>query len=343
MRALLTGGTGFIGSAVARAAANEGYQIRVLVRSSSDRTNLRSQNVELAIGDLTHRPSLVAALSGCEALFHLAADYRLWARQPADLFKINVEGTRNLMLAALDAGVRRIVYTSSVATIGFSDNGPATEETPIGAADLIGPYKQSKYEAERVVLDLIHRQGLPAIIVNPSTPVGAGDIKPTPTGRIIVEAAAGRMPVFVDTGLNIVPVEDVARGHLLAFAKGRIGQRYILGGEDLPLSQILAEIAWLYERRPPRMKLPHTTVLPFAVLSEAWCRIAGGEPFATVDGLKMARKRMFFSPAKAQRELGYSFGSVSAALFAATSYFASRGYCPPPRRPAPVTLAPMTA
>src|SRR6266849_4236089 len=242
---LVTGATGFVGSAVARALLKAGHPVRVLARPHSDRRNLAGLAVEIAEGSLEHPESLGAAVAGCRYLFHVAADYRLWVPDPAPMFRANVGGTRALMLAALDAGVERIVYTSSVAVLGIVRGGVADEETASRAADMIGPYKLSKFQAEAAVRELIEERGLPAVIVNPSTPIGPGDIKPTPTGRLIVEAARGRMPGFVDTGLNLAHVDDVAVGHLLAAKSGQIGRRYILGGENLRLAEILSEIASL--------------------------------------------------------------------------------------------------
>src|SRR5215203_523077 len=235
---LVTGATGFVGSAVARTLIKSGQRVRVLARPHSDRRNLDGLAVEIAEGSLED-PTSLAAAAGCRYLFHVAADYRLWVPDPAAMFRANVEGTRALMLAALAAGVERIVYTSSVAVLGIVPGGLADEETPSRAGDMIGPYKLSKFRAEEAVRELIEEQGLPAVIVNPSTPIGPGDIKPTPTGRLIVEAARGRMPVFVDTGLNLAHVDDVALGHLLAARSGQVGRRYILGGENLDLAAIL--------------------------------------------------------------------------------------------------------
>ncbi len=326
MTVLVTGATGFVGAAVARHLCRAGRRVRVLVRASSRRTNLEGLEVETVTGDLADPTSLAEAVAGCDALFHVAADYRLWVPDAEAMFAVNVEGTRRLMLAALDAGMKRIVYTSSVATLGLRPDGEADETTPVGYQDMIGPYKQSKYLAEAEVRRLVHERDLPAVIVNPSTPVGAGDVRPTPTGRMIIEAARGRMPVYVDTGLNIVHVDDVAQGHLLAFDKGRTGERYILGGDNLGLGEILAIIAGFTERRPPRTKITPSAVMPVAILSEIWCRLVGGEPFATVDGIRMARKRMFFTSAKARTELGYASRPAAAALGDAVAWFRSHGY-----------------
>lgn len=325
---LVTGATGFVGAAVSRKLLEAGRRVRVLIRGGGDRTNLDVPAIDIVTGDLTDADSLRHAVRGCEGVFHVAADYRLWVRDPAAMFAANVEGTRMLMRAALDAGVARVVYTSSVATLGIRAGEVSDEETPVSFADMIGPYKQSKFLAEVEVRRMVAEDGLPAVIVNPSTPVGPGDVKPTPTGRMIVEAAAGRMPAFVDTGLNVVHVDDVAVGHILAFERGTLGERYILGGDDMTLAAILAEIAALSGRKPPRIKLPHGAVMPLAYAAEAWCRLAGGEPFATVDGVKMARKRMFFSSTKAQAELGYRARPARDALADAIADFRRRGLCP---------------
>ena len=323
---LVTGATGFVGAAVARALVRTGQKVRVLARPSSDRRNLQGLGVEVVEGSLDDPPSLAAAVQDCRYLFHVAADYRLWVPDPAAMFRVNVEGTRELMLAAFAAGVERIVYTSSVAVIGPVNGGLADEETPSTAADMIGPYKLSKFEAEAAVRELVAERGLPAVIVNPSTPVGPGDVKPTPTGRMIVEAARGRMPVFLDTGLNIAHVEDVALGHLLAAREGQIGRRYILGGENLGLGEILHEISRVTGRRAPTVKVPHAAVLPLAAGAEALARWTGREPFATVDAVKMAKKKMFFSSARAIEELGYAPRPAEQAIADAIAWFRKNGY-----------------
>jgi dihydroflavonol-4-reductase len=279
--------------------------------------------VELVEGDLRQASTLAAACAGCSALYHVAADYRLWTRDPRELYASNVEGTRNLMRAALGAGIPRIVYTSSVATLGLhADGSPASEESPVGLANMIGHYKRSKFLAERAVDELVAREGLPAVIVNPSTPVGPHDVKPTPTGRMIRDAAAGHIPAYVDTGLNIVHVEDVARGHLLAFEHGKIGRRYILGGEDMALREILAAIAQHVGRRPPRIRLPRPALYPVAMVAEAWAwATRGNEPQVTLDGLRMSRKKMFFDSARARRELGYTTRPAIEAIADAVDWF----------------------
>src|ERR1700730_2310643 len=255
---LVTGATGFVGSAVARALLGTGQDVRLLARPAGDRRNLDYLSVEIAEGSLEDAPSLARAVAGCRFLFHVAADYRLWVPDPAPMFRANLEGTRILMRAALDAGVERVVHTSSVATLGLVPGGSADEETTSTVEDMIGPYKRSKFQAEEVVRDLVARRGLPAVIVNPSTPVGPRDLKPTPTGRVILEAARGHMPGYVDTGLNIVHVDDVAAGHLAAADVGRIGERYILGGENMSLAQILVEVAQAAGARAPRMRVPYS-------------------------------------------------------------------------------------
>ncbi len=323
---LVTGATGFVGSAVARALLKAGHRVRVLARPTSDRRNLAGLEVEIAEGSLEDAASLARAIAGCRYLFHAAADYRLWVPEPAAMFRANIEGTRDLMLAALATGVERIVYTSSVATLGLVAHGAADEETPSRAEDMIGPYKRSKFEAEAVVRGLVAERGLPAVIVNPSTPVGPRDRKPTPTGRVILEAARGRMPGFVDTGLNIVHVDDVAAGHLAAAERGRVGERYILGGENLPLAAILGEVARVVGRPPPRLRVPYAVAYPVAAGAELVARITGREPFVTLDGVRMARKKMYFTSAKAARELGCDPRPARAAIADAVQWFEANGY-----------------
>jgi dihydroflavonol-4-reductase len=325
---LVTGATGFVGAAVARALLKSGYPVRVLTRPRNDRRNLKGLTVDLAEGSLDDAKSLERAVTGCRYLFHVAADYRLWVPDPEQMFRINVDGTRDLMLAALAAGVERIVYTSSVATLGIVKHGVANEETPSTAQDMIGVYKRSKFEAEIVVKELIDERGLPAVIVNPSTPIGPGDVKPTPTGRIIVEAARGRMPAYVDTGLNVAHVDDVAVGHLLAAKSGEIGRRYILGGENMSLGDILAEVARVSGRRPPTLRLPQIAVMPFAAGAQLVARVTGVQPFATVDAVRMSRKKMYFSSARAIAELGYAPRPAQQAITDAVTWFKANGYIP---------------
>jgi dihydroflavonol-4-reductase len=323
---LVTGATGFVGAAVAKALLRSGQKVRVLARPNSDRRNLEGLKVEIIEGALDDFASLPKAVAGCRYVFHVAADYRLWVPDPEMMFRVNVEGTRELMLAAQAAGVERIVYTSSVAVLGILKGGMADEETPSTAQDMIGPYKLSKFQAEAAVRELIEEQGLPAVIVNPSTPIGPGDIKPTPTGKLIVQAARGRMPAFVDTGLNVAHVEDVALGHLLAARLGKIGRRYILGGENLTLADILVEVARLTGRRPPRLRMPHRAVLPIARGAEALARLTRREPFATVDAVRMSMKKMFFNSARAIEELGYAPRPGNQAIADAITWFKANGY-----------------
>ena len=315
MKALVTGATGFVGAAVARRLLAGGHEVRVLVRKNADRRNLQGLRVEVVEGDLTDAASIERAVPGCEAVFHVAADYRLWVPDPKRMYATNVDGTRAVVEAAVKCGVDRIVYTSSVATLGYrSDGQPADEDTPSTLNDMIGHYKRSKFLAEDAVRDLV-------VTVNPSTPVGPGDIKPTPTGRMIRDAINGRMPAYVDTGLNVVHVDDVAAGHLLAYEKGAIGRRYVLGGTNMTLREILTELARVSGRRPPRWRLSHRAVLPIAYIAEGWAHVSGREPLATVDGVRLSAKSMYFSSARAERELGYSPGDARMALDRAAEWF----------------------
>ncbi|HLQ89597.1 MAG TPA: hopanoid-associated sugar epimerase [Xanthobacteraceae bacterium] len=322
---LVTGATGFVGSAIANAARAAGYRVRVLARVSSPRTNLSPAD-EITIGDLCDRASLDPALQGVRYLFHTAADYRLWSRDPGEIMRSNLEGTRNVMDAALTAGVERIVYTSSVAVLALRDGVLADESCSLPEEKAIGAYKKSKVLAELLVHDMIARQRLPAVIVNPSTPIGPRDVKPTPTGRIIVECASGRMPGYVETGLNLVHVDDVAQGHLAALRTGRIGERYILGGENVRLSDMLTTIAAQAGRRRPWLRLPIAPLYPVAYAAEWWASLTGSQPFATRDGLKMARHHMYFDDAKARRELGYSSRPHQDAIADAINWFKQAGY-----------------
>jgi dihydroflavonol-4-reductase len=321
---LVTGASGFLGSAIAGQLRAQGYDVRTLVRPSSPRTNLDPRDA-VREGDLRDPLSLAAALKGVRFLFHAAADYRLWARNREEIRRNNVEGTRLIMEEALRAGVERIVYTSSVATLKLVGGAPATEDHPLAEEEAIGAYKRSKVAAERLVEAMVRRDGLPAVIVNPSTPIGPRDVRPTPTGRIIIEAASGRMPAFVDTGLNLVHVDDVAAGHLAALERGRIGERYILGGENVLLADMLADIARLVGRRPPTLKLPRAAVYPIAYGAELVAKVRGVEPFVTLDGLRMARHRMFFDDAKARGELGYAARPYRNGLIDAIAWFRSHG------------------
>ncbi len=325
---LVTGATGFVGAAVARRLLDAGARVRVTARAGSDRRNLAGLDVEVVAADLLSPETLTAAIAGMDGLFHVAADYRLWTRDPAAMFRANVDGTAAILRAAAAAGVGRAVYTSSVATLGILPDGrPADEETPVSYADMIGVYKQSKYKGEEAARAVIAETGLDCVIVNPSTPIGPRDVKPTPTGQMIVEAASGRMPAYVDTGLNIVHVDDVAAGHLAAFEKGRRGERYVLGGTDMTLREILVAVADIAGVRPPVCRIPRAAIYPLAVAAEAWCRVSGkGTPFVTVDGLRMSRKRMYFSSTKASRELGYRARPAVEALADAVQWFRANGY-----------------
>jgi dihydroflavonol-4-reductase len=323
---LVTGASGFVGAAVARAAIARGFKTKVLMRPAASRANIKGIDVELVTGDMRDADSMRAALSGARYLFHVAADYRLWARDSAEIERNNLNGARATMEAALSAGVERVVYTSSVAALK-PGNGEAVDETSRHTREsAIGAYKRSKWAAEREVERLIAEKGLPAIIVAPSTPIGARDIKPTPTGRVIVEAATGRMPAFVDTGLNLVHVDDVAEGHFLALEKGRIGQNYILGGEDVSLEAMLGDIARLRGRKPPKIKLARGLLFPLAYGAEMVARLTGKEPFLTADALRMSRYRMFFSSAKARDELGYRARPYGEGLEDALAWFGANGY-----------------
>lgn len=327
MLCLVTGATGFVGSALARHLLAAGHTVRALVRPGNDRRNVADLPVALVEGSLTDPATLTPALDGVEALFHVAADYRFWVPDPAAMFRTNVDGTVALMEAAQAAGVRRIVYTSSVATLGLmADGSPADETTPVRYEDMISPYKQSKFKAEAAVSRLVRDRGLPAVIVNPSTPIGPRDIKPTPTGKMIVDAASGRMPAYVDTGLNFAHVDDVAAGHILAFERGTIGERYILGGENLTLAQMLGRVCPMNGRTAPRIQLPADLILPLAYGAEWVARRTGVAPFVTVDEVKIAKKKMFFTSDKAIDTLGYRPRPVDVAFADAVSWFKSNGY-----------------
>jgi dihydroflavonol-4-reductase len=321
---LVTGAAGFVGSAVARALAAEGFPLRLLTRASSDPRNLADLPGERVEADLRDAEPVAQAMRGVRYVFHVAADYRLWARDPEEIVRNNYDTTANVMRAALAAGVERIVYTSSVATLLPDPAGPADETRPARPEEAIGAYKRSKVVAERLVERMV-AEGLPAVIVNPSTPIGPRDVRPTPTGRIIVEAANGRMPAFVDSGLNLVHVDDVAAGHLAALGRGRIGERYILGGQDASLAEMLTEIAALVGRRPPRIAIPRAPLFPLAWANEALARATGREPFLTLDALRMAKHRMFYSSAKAERELGYRARPYREALADAIAWFRAAG------------------
>ncbi len=323
---LVTGAGGFVGSAVVRQAIAAGHRVRAMVRSSGSTANLAGLGVELAHADIRDAEAVARAMAGVRHVFHVAADYRLWALDPTEIVRTNVVGTRTVMDAARRAGVERIVYTSSVATLALQPGkGAADESVALREDAAIGAYKRSKVAAERLVLDMVEREGLPAVIVNPSTPIGPRDARPTPTGRVIVEAASGRMPAFLDTGLNLVHVDDVAAGHLAALQRGRIGERYILGGANVALGDMLGAIARLMDRRPPTLQLPRRLLYPLAYAAEAWARRTGREPFLTVDGLHLAKYHMFFTSAKAERELGYVARPYERGLEDAIAWFRREG------------------
>jgi len=323
--ALVTGASGFVGSAVARALLARGLNVRVLMRPTANRLNVAKLHCEPVTGDMRDEESMIAAMTGARYLFHVAADYRLWARDPSEIERNNFAGARATMSAALKTGVERVVYTSSVAALkpGSAAVDETARHTP---QSVIGAYKRSKLLAEREVERLIATENLPAVIVAPSTPIGPRDIKPTPTGRVIIEAASGKMPAFVDTGLNLVHVDDVAQGHLLALDHGKIGENYILGGADVALETMLGDIAFLSGRKAPTLKLPRAPLFPIAWGAEALARITGKEPFITADALRMSRYRMFFSSEKAQRELGFTARPYREGLRDSLTWFQENGY-----------------
>jgi dihydroflavonol-4-reductase len=326
MTTLVTGATGFVGSAVARVLAQRGHELRLLSRPSSDRRNLVGLDAEIVTGDLTDPGSLRRAAAGCRYVVHVAADYRIWVPDPDEMLRANVEGAVAMVRAAAEAGAERIVHCSSVAALGqIGDGTLADEATPTNEADFVGIYKRSKYLAEKAVLDLARSDSLPVVVVNPAAPVGPRDIKPTPTGKMILDAAAGRVPAYIDTGLNIVHVDDVAEGHVLALEKGTIGERYILGGENMLLKDILGLVASVVHRRPPSIKLPEAVVWPAAFIMEKLANVTGIAPLMTRDHLKMARKKMFYSSIKATSELGYRPRPVRLAVEDAVAWFRTNG------------------
>jgi dihydroflavonol-4-reductase len=326
---LITGATGFVGSAVTRALIEAGFSVRALVRPGSPRVQLGGLELDLVDGDIRDADSIRRAMRSTRYVFHVAADYRLWARDPREIFAVNVDGTRNVMQEAIRAGVERVVHTSSVATVGLRPDGaPADEAVRLAASEGLGAYKRSKIAAERLVEAMVAHDKLAAVIVNPSTPIGPRDVRPTPTGRIIVAAARGRMPGFVDTGLNLVHVDDVAAGHLAALEHGAVGERYILGGANVPLAEMLADIARLVGRSPPRLRIPRGVALGVAYAAETMAWFTGREPLATVDGTRMAEHRMFFTAAKAERDLGFRARPYLSGLEDAIRWFRESGYLP---------------
>jgi dihydroflavonol-4-reductase len=327
VKAFVTGATGFVGSHVARALAAQGAELRLLVRANSNPRNVEGLCAEQVTGDLRDPSSLDKAVSGCDAVFHVAADYRLWIRDPDQMYRSNVEGTRAILEAARKNGVRRVVYTSSVATMGFTSNGhPADEQSPVSLDSMIGHYKRSKFMAEQVAIGA-GKSGMDVVVVNPTTPVGEQDIKPTPTGRIIVDFLKKKFPAYVDTGLNLVDATQCAHGHVAAFEKGRSGERYILGGQNLTLKEILDKLAAITGLPSPSIRVPYFVALATGVVDEVFTgRIMKREPRATIDAVRMGRKKMFVSSAKAERELGWKIVPVDSALRRATEWFKANGY-----------------
>ena len=326
--ALVTGGTGFVGANLVRELLADGSTVRVLARKGSDQRALAGLSVELVEGDLRGPKSLWRALSGVRCLYHVAADYRLWVPDPTALYETNVEGTRSLFEAALDVGVERVVYTSSVGALGIPDTGaPGTEETPVTLEEMVGHYKRSKFLAERVAEEFAGK-GLPVVIVNPSTPIGPWDVKPTPTGQMLVDFLRGRMFGYLETGLNLVHVRDVARGHILAAERGRVGEKYILGNQDLTLKEIFELLARLTGRPAPRLRIPYGVAFAAALCAEGWARLSRRPPRVVLTGVRMARKHMYFSSEKAVRELKLPQTSVEEALRDAVAWFRHHGYAP---------------
>jgi dihydroflavonol-4-reductase len=327
MLAFVTGATGFVGSHVARALAAQGADLRLLVRSGSDLRNIQELQAERVMGDLRDAASLKKAVAGCDVVFHVAADYRLWVRDPDEMYRSNVEGTKAILEASRESKVRRVVYTSSVATMGFQSNGHlANEESPVSLANMIGPYKRSKYMAEELAIEA-GKSGMDVVVVNPTTPVGERDIKPTPTGRIVVDFLKKKFPAYVDTGLNLVDVAECAQGHIAALEKGRSGERYILGGENLTLKQILDRLADITGLPSPKIKVPYVVALATGVVDQVVTGyIRNREPRATIDAVRMGRKKMFVSSGKAEHDLGWKTVPVDAALRRAVEWFRANGY-----------------
>ena len=320
---LVTGASGFLGWHVARLLVERGHPVRALLRPSSEISEI---DVEVVSGDLRDAVSIERAVAGCGLVFHIAADYRLWAKDERELYRSNVDGTRNVLQAAWNAGVERVVYTSTVGCIGIPHGGEGNEDCPVSLEDMKGAYKRSKFLAERAALDSA-AAGFPVVIVNPTAPVGSHDVKPTPTGQIVLDFLKGDMPAFIDTGLNIVDAGDVAAGHLLACEQGRTGERYILGSENLTLEQIFAKLAALTGRRAPKVKLPYAVAYAAGVVTTTWAAVSGEPPRAPLDAVRMARKKMFVSHAKAARELGFAPGPAESALARAVKWFQANGYC----------------
>jgi dihydroflavonol-4-reductase len=326
MKALVTGATGFIGGAVARALVHRGIDVRVLARAGADLQNLQGLTVERVEGDLRDQASLRKSLAGCRQLYHVAAHYALWAKDPSIFYEVNVTGTKNLLEAAREVGTERIVYCSTIGAIGIPpEGGLGTEETPVSVDQMAGHYKRSKYLAEQEVLRLA-KAGLPVVIVNPSAPVGIGDVKPTPTGQVIVDFMKGRMPAYIETGMNIVDVDDVAAGHLLAMEKGRTGERYILGNANLMLREVLEILSRLTGIKAPSIKLPRLAILPLAHLNLWLANMTGQPPRIPLEGVKMAKYKMHYDCSKAIRELGIPQTPPEAALEKAVRWFRDHGY-----------------
>ena len=329
MKTLITGAAGFVGAAVLRELLKKGHKVKALVRQSSVLDNLKNLDVEIVKGDLKDRDSLKRCIKDCKYLFHVAADYRLWVPRPQEIYQNNVVGTENLMEEALNSEIEKIVYTSSVAVLGKPINGDiANENTPVNVSQMIGHYKKSKFLAEEKVKELYKTRKLPVVIVNPAAPVGPRDIKPTPTGKMVLDAAMKKIPAYLDTGLNIVHVDDVAKGHMQAFNKGKLGERYILGGENLTLKEMLEIISILCGNKPPKIRLPRKPLYPIGYVFEIFARLFNiKNPMLTVDMIRMAEKKMFFSSEKAKKELNYKYKSAKNALKDAIQWFIDNGYC----------------
>ena len=329
MKTLITGASGFVGAAVLRELLKKGHKVKALVRKSSVLDNLKNLDVEIVQGDLKDRDSLKRCIKDCKYLFHVAADYRLWVPRPQEIYQNNVVGTENLMEEALNSEIEKIVYTSSVAVLGKPINGDiANENTPVNVSQMIGHYKKSKFLAEEKVKELYKTRKLPVVIVNPAAPVGPRDIKPTPTGKMVLDAAMKKIPAYLDTGLNIVHVDDVAKGHMQAFNKGKLGERYILGGENLTLKEMLEIISILCGNKPPKIRLPRKPLYPIGYVFEIFARLFNiKNPMLTVDMIRMAEKKMFFSSEKAKKELNYKYKSAKNALKDAIQWFIDNGYC----------------